>query len=87
MRLFDDSFFGSNLYISLVILLCGVSPLRVLVLRTLLVYDEPPRSNLRSHTGERAPRYASLGYQRHSWEDAEKLAAELKAAGAEVEVK
>ena len=44
-------------------LLCGVSPLRVLVLRTSLVYDEPPRSNLRSRTGERAPRYASLGYQ------------------------
>ena len=62
LRLFDDSFFGSNLYISLVILLCGVSPLRVLVLRTSLVDDEPPRSNLRSHTGERAPRYTSLGY-------------------------
>ena len=44
-------------------LLCGESSLRVLVLRTSLVYDEPPRSNLRSRTGERAPRYASLGYQ------------------------
>ena len=53
-----------------------------------LVHDEPPRSNLRSRPGERAPRYASLGYQSGiSKEDAEKLAADLKAAGAEVEVK
>ena len=32
------------------------------MLRTTLVLDEPPRSNLRSRAGERAPRHASLDY-------------------------
>ena len=41
---------------------CGESPRCVLVLRTTLVRDEPPRSNLRSRAGEQAPRHASLDY-------------------------
>ena len=41
---------------------CGESPRCVLVLRTTLVKDEPPRSNLRSRAGEQAPRHASLDY-------------------------
>ena len=32
------------------------------MLRTTLVKDEPPRSNLRSRAGEQAPRHASLDY-------------------------